>query len=377
MPAFTSIKAKAIGIAVDQGVNMLYDDFDGNLPKVESLINKFAGSGDSINDAQLRLFNMVMGYMKDPTNNWRRLVDNIINNVDKDVVKTFVHNFFVNSVTIGGARQREVNDTEGCNCPWAILMDPTTACNLHCNGCWAANYTDSKQKSLTFDELDSIITQGVELGTYIYLFTGGEPTLRKKDLIRLCEKHPDCYFSAFTNGTLVDEEFADEILRVKNFMPAFSIEGNREATDSRRGAGTYDKVVHAMDLLRERRLPFGASICYTSQNYDSVTSDEYVQFLVDKGVLFAWIFTYMPVGLGRSRGASRHRRAACRHVRQGAQELAQQRAHLLRGLLERRRVHGRLHRRRPPLHAHQRRRRRGALRVHPLLGLQHPREEPA
>ena len=51
MPAFTSIKAKAIGIAVDQGVNMLYDDFDGNLPKVESLINKFAGSGDSIKTA--------------------------------------------------------------------------------------------------------------------------------------------------------------------------------------------------------------------------------------------------------------------------------------------------------------------------------------
>jgi hypothetical protein len=54
MPAFTSIKAKAIGIAVDQGVNMLYDDFDGNLPKVESMVNKFAGSGDKINDAQLQ-----------------------------------------------------------------------------------------------------------------------------------------------------------------------------------------------------------------------------------------------------------------------------------------------------------------------------------
>ncbi len=298
MALLDTIKAKAISIAVNQAFDMLYDDFDGNLPKVESMINKFAGSGDNINAAQLRLFNMVMGFMKDPDNNWRRLVQNVIDNVDKEVARTFVQNFFVNSVTLGGYRQREINQKEGCNCPWAILMDPTTACNLHCNGCWAANYTDSKQKSLTFDELDSIITQGVELGTYIYLFTGGEPTLRKKDLIRLCEKHPDCYFSAFTNGTLVDEEFADEILRVKNFMPAFSIEGNREATDSRRGAGTYDKVVHAMDLLRERRLPFGASICYTSQNYDSVTSDEYVQFLVDKGVLFAWIFTYMPVGLG-------------------------------------------------------------------------------
>lgn len=260
MPAFTSIKAKAIGIAVDQGVNMLYDDFDGNLPKVESLINKFAGSGDSINDAQLRLFNMVMGYMKDPTNNWRRLVDNIINNVDKDVVKTFVHNFFVNSVTIGGARQREVNDTEGCNCPWAILMDPTTRCNLHCNGCWAANYTNANHKDLTFEELDSIITQGKDLGTYIYLFTGGEPMVRKNDLIRLCEKHPDCFFSAFTNGTLVDEKFADEMLRVKNFMPAFSIEGFEGATDSRRGNGTFERVTHAMDILRERKLPFGASM---------------------------------------------------------------------------------------------------------------------
>ena len=53
-----------------------------------------------------------------------------------------------------------------------------------------------------------------------------------------------------------------------------------------------------MDILRERKLPFGASICYTSQNYDSITSDEFIQFLVDKGVLFSWIFTYMPVGQG-------------------------------------------------------------------------------
>jgi hypothetical protein len=147
MALLDTIKAKAISIAVNQAFDMLYDDFDGNLPKVESMINKFAGSGDNINAAQLRLFNMVMGFMKDPDNNWRRLVQNVIDNVDKEVARTFVQNFFVNSVTLGGYRQREINQKEGCNCPWAILMDPTTACNLHCNGCWAANYTDSKQKS--------------------------------------------------------------------------------------------------------------------------------------------------------------------------------------------------------------------------------------
>ena len=298
MAFFDKIKGAALGAVADIGINMLYEDFDGNLPKVAGMINRFQGQGDAINEAQLRLFNMVMGYLRDPENNWRRLVDHVIADVDRKVVKKIVKNFFINSVTIGGARQRQINDTELCNCPWAILMDPTTACNLHCTGCWAANYTDKKQQHLTYEELDSIVTQGKELGTYVYLFTGGEPLLRKKDIIRLCEKHNDCVFSTFTNGTLVDEAFADEIARVGNFMPAFSIEGNREATDSRRGEGTYDKVVRAMDLLAERKLPFGASLCYTRENFDSVTSDEFIDFLVEKGVIFAWIFTYMPVGVG-------------------------------------------------------------------------------
>ena len=98
--------------------------------------------------------------------------------------------------------------------------------------------------NLTYEEMNDIVNQGVELGTYIYLFTGGEPLVRKKDIIRLCEEHPDCVFSTFTNGTLIDEAFADEMLRVKNFMPAISIEGFEEATDSRRGNGTYQKIIH-------------------------------------------------------------------------------------------------------------------------------------
>ena len=77
--------------------------------------------------------------------------------------------------------------------------------------------------------------------------------MRKDDIIRLCEAHPDCMFLAFTNGTLIDEKFADEMLRVKNFVPAISIEGFEEATDSRRGNGTYQSVMRAMDILREKK----------------------------------------------------------------------------------------------------------------------------
>ena len=62
----------------------------------------------------------------------------------------------------------------------------------------------------------------------MYIYTGGEPAcLQKKDLIAICNKHSDCQFLSFTNGTLIDEEFADEMLRVKNFIPAISLEGLR------------------------------------------------------------------------------------------------------------------------------------------------------
>ena len=75
----------------------------------------------------------------------------------------------------------EARTKYGCNIPWAILLDPTSACNLHCTGCWAAEY--GNKLNLTFDEIDTIITQGKELGIYMYIYTGGEPLVRKKDLI--------------------------------------------------------------------------------------------------------------------------------------------------------------------------------------------------
>ncbi|MCD8316517.1 MAG: radical SAM protein [Eggerthellaceae bacterium] len=181
-----------------------------------------------------------------------------------------------------------------CNIPWAILLDPTSACNLHCTGCWAAEY--GHQLNMSFDDINSIIEQGKKLGVYIYIYTGGEPMVRKKDIIKLCEMHPDCAFLCFTNATLIDEDFCKDMLRVKNFIPAISAEGDEAATDGRRGEGVYKKVEHAMDLLHENGLPFGISICYTHENAASISNMEYMDYLIDKGALFAWIFTYMPVG---------------------------------------------------------------------------------
>ena len=214
--------------------------------------------------------------------------------MDPRMMATLVSNFFVNANLATSALQDELRKKYDCNIPWAILLDPTSACNLHCTGCWAAEY--GNKLNLTFDEIDDIIRQGKELGIFMYIYTGGEPLVRKADLIRLCEKHNDCIFLAFTNGTLIDEKFADDMLRVCNFIPAISLEGFEEATDSRRGEGVYQKVVHAMELLRSRKLPYGISCCYTSANYDDITSEAYYDKLIEMGVFFVWYFHYMPVG---------------------------------------------------------------------------------
>ena len=78
--------------------------------------------------------------------------------------------------------------------------------------------------------------------------------MRKKDLIALCEKHSDCQFLAFTNATLIDEAFADDMLRVRNFMPAISLEGFESATDGRHVLPVVLEI-HGEDGLGPADLP--------------------------------------------------------------------------------------------------------------------------
>ena len=92
--------------------------------------------------------------------------------------------------------------------PRVLLIDPTSACNLKCKGCWASDY--SRTDHLSYEKLDDIITQARKLGIGDVLMTGGEPLMRKDDIIKLCDKHRRTTFAAFTNATMIDEKFADK-----------------------------------------------------------------------------------------------------------------------------------------------------------------------
>ena len=284
---YNGVKESFQKFAVNQALKYLEKNPEENLPKLMAMVDKVTPK-----DWYVSQRNAVRKTLEEK-GNWYDFILRLWD-LDPEVRKTVFKNLILNASLTGSARQDELTAKYNCNIPWAILLDPTSACNLHCTGCWAAEYGHSLNLSL--ETIDSIIRQGKEMGTYMYIYTGGEPLVRKKDLIKICEMHPDCEFLSFTNGTLIDEEFCQEMLRVKNFVPAISLEGFEDANDSRRGQGVYDKVQHAMALLKQHKLPFGISTCYTSRNYADISSEKFFDMIIESGALFIWFFHYMPVG---------------------------------------------------------------------------------
>ena len=279
----------AASTAIDVVLKKVDKDREKGMLGLVDFIEKYM-SGEKVD----MNFEGVKEIISDPNSSLCRFMNKALDEVDPHVLKTILLNLGFEAFLNGTKTIRKMREVHHCNIPWLILMDPTSACNLHCTGCWAAEY--GNKLNLTYDELSDVVKQGKELGVYFYMFTGGEPLVRKKDLIRLCEEHNTCQFLAFTNGTLVDEAFCAEMKRVGNLALAISLEGSPEVNDLRRGEGVYGKVMHAMDLLKENGLIFGTSICYTSKNCESVTSKEFVKLMVDKGCRYAMYFHYMPVG---------------------------------------------------------------------------------
>jgi MoaA/NifB/PqqE/SkfB family radical SAM enzyme len=279
----------AFSVAIDKILKHINKDREQGLLDLVDLAERFMGDQfpASAYEGARRL-------IQDPNSKWMQYVNRGLDEIDPHVAKMTALNLGYEAAFHGTKTIREMRQIHHCNIPWLILMDPTSACNLHCTGCWAAEY--GHKLNLTYEDLDSIITQGKSLGIYFYMYTGGEPLVRKKDIIRLCEKHNDCAFHAFTNGTLVDEEFCQEMKRVGNLSLSISLEGFDEVNDLRRGQGVFQKVMNAMDLLKANGQIFGTSICYTRKNIETVTSDEFLDMIIEKGCRFTWYFHYMPVG---------------------------------------------------------------------------------
>ena len=291
MADFTHKMARiAFSKAIDVMLHRIYKDRETGMLKLVDVVEKYVGNMFSEES-----YARIRSLMTDPNEKWNQYVMRLIDELDPNVLKMTLLNLGFEAMFHGTKTIRALREKYDCNIPWLILMDPTSACNLHCVGCWAAEY--GNRLNLSYEDMDRVVTQGKELGIYFYMFTGGEPLVRRDDILKLCRKHHDVAFHAYTNGTLIDDEFAEQVRKVGNLSFSISLEGFSQVNDLRRGEGVFGRVMHAMDVLREHGCLFGTSIAYTAANLETVTSDEFFDMEIEKGVRFSWYFHLMPVGM--------------------------------------------------------------------------------
>ena len=196
------------------------------------------------------------------------------------------------------SKKRRKAEEKGEHIPPFLIASITSKCNLHCAGCYSrcnhATVDSEPVKQLTDEEWQAVFNEAEELGISFILLAGGEPMLRR-GVIEAAGKKQNILFPIFTNGTYLDERYLELFDKCRNLIPVMSIEGSRELTDERRGAGIYDRLIANMDEIKKRGLIFGASVTVTTRNYREVTSQAFLDSLAEKGCKVIIFVEYVPV----------------------------------------------------------------------------------
>ena len=193
---------------------------------------------------------------------------------------------------------RQKYGEKGQNIPVFLISSITSSCNLHCTGCYSrannACSDDAPLNQLSAEEWEDIFSQAKDIGISFIVLAGGEPMIRL-DVIEKASRFDEILFPISTNGTLLNEDYLKLFDENRNLVPIFSIEGDEEITDSRRGEGVYNTLLNSMDLMKRNNIIFGASLTFTKGNLSDLLSREYIDRLHDFGCKVVFFIEYVPV----------------------------------------------------------------------------------
>lgn len=186
---------------------------------------------------------------------------------------------------------------------WVFPVAPET-CNLACAHClYAASPKSRNSYRVSAGELDALLSQMEALGAKPhFLFTGGEPTL-----------HPELYefleavdregysFQLMTNGTRIHQETARRLSKLSHLTKVqVSLESaDPKINDSIYGGGLYQRVVKAVDVLREHNVPVTLAVTSMEVNGDGLDAIE--ALAENRGADVKYILLY-DLGAARENG---------------------------------------------------------------------------
>ena len=280
------IKRLLSQLASTRNEKEFYQKFD----KILQGLYKFAGPNQAAMENVAKAFRQ-----RHPWSELSRVL--LQEQLSKITRERLAENFFCDWVT--EAKKRDKLEENHFKVPWFFVISPTVACNLHCYGCYAHEY--SRGQGLSYQTLDRILREAEELGIRFLTISGGEPFYykdrqTKRDIIDLFEEHQDMFFQVYTNGTLLDDKKIERLAKIGNVAPAISVEGFKKETDQRRGKGVWEKIEEARKKLHQAGIMQGFSITVTRQNAELVSSEEFIDYLISQHCSFGWYFIYIPIG---------------------------------------------------------------------------------
>ncbi len=171
--------------------------------------------------------------------------------------------------------------------PTYVTFDITDRCNLLCLTCDKWRSTDASREMSAAEWKIAIDKLKAWLNSFAVTFSGGEPFLRP-DLLELV----DYAFSLgirsgiVSNGTLITEERARDILHSKVNWISFTLNGyHRKTHDHLRGVqGSYEKTMKSIALLNVTQRGFGLTISSVFSGTNYCEAVDLIKWVKDSGL---------------------------------------------------------------------------------------------
>ena len=178
--------------------------------------------------------------------------------------------------------------------PPYLYISIINSCNLRCQGCWVD--VAHKQQTIDVKAMNRMINEAKAMGNSFFGLLGGEPFMHG-ELFEILEAHPDAYFQVFTNGHFITDNAAKRLRKLGNVTPLVSIEGSEIISDERRGKpGVLSKSMEGINNCLKNKVMTGVCTSLCQTNFDDLLKEEWVDRLIEMGVMYTWFHIYRPVG---------------------------------------------------------------------------------
>jgi pyrroloquinoline quinone biosynthesis protein E len=157
--------------------------------------------------------------------------------------------------------------------PLSLLCELTYRCNLQCPYCYNPLDLGSLRDELPLSTWLRVIDEATALGVVQIGFSGGEPTLRRDDLIALVERATarGAYTNLITQGTFLDDAFLDALLAAGLAHVQISFQGTeRGPAAAIAGTDVFESKLDALRLVASRDVALTLNYVLHRLNHDTL-----------------------------------------------------------------------------------------------------------